>query len=97
MQQQANELVRGQIITPAIHAAHAVSVAIGDEANVVRVLFEKGRTAPVVLLNRLRVNAPEKDIVLAVQRRHSASRAGQQFLEAARAHAKEGLMGETQF
>ena len=69
MQQQADELVGGEIIAAAIHAADAVGVAIGDEAKVVRMLLEKRRAAPVVLLDRLRVDAAEQRVVL----RRSAS------------------------
>ena len=39
---------------------------------------------------------PNSGSCCAVQRRDSAGRAGEQFLEAARAHAEEGLMGKAQ-
>ena len=96
MQQQANELVGGEIIAAAIHAADAVGVAIGDEANVVGVLLKKRRAAPVVLSDGLRVNAAEKDVVLGVQSRYPAGGAGEQFFEAAGANAEEGIMGKAE-
>src|ERR1039458_1496745 len=49
VQQQANDLVGGEIIAVAIHATYAVCVAIRHEANVMRVLLKKCRAAPVVL------------------------------------------------
>ena len=96
MQQQANKLVGGEIIAVAIHAAHAVCVAVRHQADIMRVFLKKCGAAPVVLLHRFRVNAAEHHVVLAVQRRHSASRARQQFLEAARTHAEQRLVGKPQ-
>ena len=60
-------LVRGEIVAAAVHAADAVGVAVGHQANVVRMLLQKGRAAPVILLDRLRVDAAEQRVVLAVQ------------------------------
>jgi hypothetical protein len=92
MQQQANDLVGSEVVAAAIHPADPVRIAIRHQANVVRVLPKKRRTAPVVLLDRLRINAAEKHIVAAVQRRHFAGRARQQFLEATGPHAEQRLV-----
>ena len=96
VQQQANELVGGEIIASSVHATHAVGVAIRHEANVVWVLLEERRAARIVLFHRFRIDAAEKHVVLAVQRRHSASRAREQFLEATRAHAEQRLVCKPQ-
>ena len=77
MQQQANQLVRRKRISAAIHAANAVGVAIRDQTNIVRMLFEISGTERVIFRESARGYAAEQRIVRAVQRGHPASGARQ--------------------
>ena len=97
MQQQADELVRRQIIAPAIHAADPVSVAIGHQTDVVRMFFEKRLAARIILHNRLGIDAAKKSVVLPVERGDLAGGAGEQLLETPGAHAEERVVRETEF
>ena len=96
MQDEANDLVRGEIVAAAIHAADAVSVAVGDQAEVVGMLFEEGGTARVIRLDWLRVDPAKEHVVPAVQRGDLARRAGQQFFKAARGYAEQGVVRKAQ-
>ena len=59
MQQQANDLVRREIIATTVHAADAIGVAVGHQANVVRMRAEKFLAVCVIFLNRLGIDAAE--------------------------------------
>ena len=75
MQQQANDLVRCERVAAAVHAAHAVGVAIGHKADVVRMAAEKFSAARVIFVNRLGIDAAEQHVVLPVERGDLAGRA----------------------
>ena len=96
MQQQADDLVRCQIIAATVHAADPVGVAIGHQADVVRMFFEKRLAARIILQDRLGIDAAKKRVVIAIERGDLAGGAGEQLLETTRAHAKERVMRETQ-
>ena len=55
-------------VTTAVHATDAVGVTVGAAAQVVGIFFQKHRAWPVVVDDRLRVDAAEKRVVLGVQR-----------------------------
>src|SRR5206468_7515098 len=95
--QQTNQLMSRQIIAPSIHAAHAIRIAISNEADVVRMLFQKGRATRIVFLDRLRIDSAEKGVMLSIQGGNSASRAGEQLFEASCADTEEGVVREAKF
>src|SRR4051812_45116473 len=96
MKQKANELMGAQVVASAIHAADAVRITIGDEANIMRVFFQVSRAASIVLLDRLWIDAAEERIMLAVQRGNFAGRARQQLFEATRSHSKQRFVRKLQ-
>ena len=87
-------MVSAEIIATTIHAADAVRIAIGYEADVVRMFLQKCGTASIILFDRFGINATEQDVVLAVQGGNFARSSAQQFLEASGANAEKGFMGE---
>ena len=80
-----------------IHAAHTVGVAIGHEADVMRMLLQICLAARVIFLNRLWIDAAKHDIVRAVQRRDLAGRSRQDRVKATCADAEERVVCEAQF
>src|SRR5258708_6157868 len=97
VQQQANELMRRERVSPAVHTPNAVSITIGYQAYVMRVLSKKGGAAHIIGRDRLGVNAAKERVVLSIQRGDTASCAGQQLVEATRTDAEESLVGKAQF
>src|ERR1041385_5595031 len=57
---------------------------------------EKRLAAGVVLLDWFRIDAAEEHVVLRVERRDLAGRAGENLLETTRAHAEQRLVRESQ-
>ena len=80
MQKQTNKLMRRKIIAAAIHAANAVSVAIGDKTNVLRMFTQVSLTAAVILLDRFGIDAAEERIVCGIQGGDFATGAGEHLL-----------------
>ena len=97
MQQQANKLVRRQIIAVAVHAADAVGVAVGHKADVVRMLPQERLAARVILNNRLGIDAAEQDVMPPVERCDFAGRAGKNCFKTTRADAEQRVVREAQF
>ncbi len=89
--------MRGKITASAIHAAHAVRVTVRHKADVVRIFFKKRLALRVIFLDRFGIDAAEQHIMRAVERRDLAGRAGEQLFKAARAHAEQRIVRETQF
>ena len=96
MQQQADDLVRGEVIAAPVHPAHPIGIAIRHQTDIVRMLFQISLAPRVILFNRFGVDAAEQDVVGAIERGDLAGGAGQQLLKAARAHTKQGVMRKTQ-
>ena len=97
MQQQANDLVCRQRVAVAVHAANAIGIAVGHEANVVRMSAEELPAAPVICDDRFGIDAAKQHVMLRIERRDLAGRARQQLFEAAGADTKQSVVGETQF
>ena len=96
MQQQADDLVRGQIIAVAVHAAHPVGVTIGHQANVMRMFFEKRLAARIILFNRFGIDAAKQRVMIAVQGGDPAGGAGEQLLKTTRADAEQCVVSESE-
>ena len=88
--------MRGQGVAPAVHASHAIGVAVGDQANVVRIFFEIRRTWPVVVDDWLGMDAAKKRIVLGVQRGHLTCGTIENLFKGTRPHSEQGIMRKTQ-
>ena len=97
LEQQADDLMRRQRITPAIHAADTVGVAVRHQTDIVGMLLEIRRGRAVVLGNRLGIDSAKIRIVIAVQRRHPATGAREQLSKATRPDAEESIVREAEF
>src|SRR5262245_54453943 len=96
VEQQANNLVGGQRIAAAIHAANAVGIAVCDEANIVWMFSQIGLAAGVVFLDGFWIDAAEENVVRPVQCRNAAGSASQQLFEATGAHSEQRLVREAE-
>ena len=96
-QQKANDLMGGQITAATIHAADAVGIAIGHEANVVRMTAQIFLGRPIILEDGFRIDAAEENIVLCIERGDAAVGSCKNLFEASRADAEERVMGKAQF
>ena len=95
--QQADQLMRGKSATVAIHATNTISISVGDETDIVRMLAKKLLGRAVILLDGLGIDAAKERIVFCIQRRDAARRPGEQLLETTGPDTKERVMGKLQF
>src|SRR5262245_57473656 len=94
VEQKTNQLMGRKRIPASIHAADAVGVAIGHQANIVRMFAEIGRAGGVVLRDRLRIDAAEQRIVLGIKRRDLARGTREQFSKATSADSEQSIVRE---
>src|SRR5437879_6250376 len=87
--------MRAEVIASPVHSAHAVGVSISHQANVMRMLSEERGAAGIILFNRLRIDAPEKSVMLSIKGGHSATRARQDFIKTSRANSEQGVVCES--
>ena len=96
MEQQADNLVGGEGVAPAVHAADPVGITVGGEAKVGGLFLQCRPAASVVALDGLGVETAEVGIVFAVEGPDPAVGAFQQFFKAARPYPEQRLVGKVQ-
>ncbi len=96
LEQKANNLVRGERVTPAVHPANAVGIAIGDQTKIYRLAPKRLRGGRVVARDGLGVDATKVRIMRAIEGGDFAIGALQQFLEAPCPNSKQRLVPKTQ-
>ena len=92
MQQQADELMGREVISPPIHAPDAIRIPVSDKAEIVRVLLQPGGALRVILFHRLGVDAAEVWIVRGVKGRYFAARAGEQVGKTSGSDPEQSVM-----
>ena len=88
VQQQTNKLVRRERVAAAVHAPDPVCIAIGDEANIVRMPSQESRAGTVVPGNGFGIETAERRIMLGIQRGDFARGSGEQLVETPGADAE---------